>query len=52
MRGQGTRPNGKVEGDIDEAFWARAAAEKAAGPSDESESRVHMFQQTQLITRW
>ncbi|KAH9940947.1 barren [Epithele typhae] len=36
MRGQRIRTDGKVEDEIDEAFWARAAADKAAGPSDDA----------------
>ncbi|KAI0644168.1 condensin complex subunit 2/barren [Trametes meyenii] len=31
MRGYNVQPDGKVEGDIDEAFWAQAAANKAGG---------------------
>ncbi|KAI0629177.1 barren [Trametes polyzona] len=31
MRGYQVRPNGKVEGEIDEAFWAQAAANQDGG---------------------
>ncbi|KAI0666748.1 condensin complex subunit 2/barren [Trametes maxima] len=34
MRGYNVQPDGKVEGDIDEAFWAQAAANKAGGGGD------------------
>ena len=42
MRDQRIRPGGKVEDDIDEAFWAKAAAEKAAGPSGDQSKHLHL----------
>lgn len=42
MRGQRGRPDGPVDGEINEAFWAQAAANRA-GPNgvDDSECQVH-----------
>ncbi|KAI0350666.1 barren [Trametes cingulata] len=34
MRGYRVRPDGRVDGDIDEAFWAQAAANQAGGGGD------------------
>lgn len=42
MRGYQVRADGRVDGEIDEAFWAQAAANQAAGAgnSDDSASPV------------